>query len=681
MSIFDFFISVKITDGFVYVTGINNRRLMLYIKKLQGDGRFNSNVLEPIYRGFKFREFFIPDFYYIIKKLHDSKIGISYKSTLQTLLERLKENTWLKELDTEDNKNFNFDLLKDLTLTPKDYQLNFFKYYNTIIHKLRLKGTLLDLYAGGGKSYTSLALSYLLESDKVIIICPLNSVSKVWKENIESVFKQPPSYYLSINKNSYNNEKIMVYHFEALSKAIEDYKKFPTNNKVTIILDESHNFNDVKSNRSISFLELCKITNSENIIFQSGTPVKALGSELVVLFKAIDPLFTDDVQSKFTKLFGNKSSSSNLDLLNSRLGLISFKVQRNESDLKEPITIQLPIKFKNSHKYTLENVSRVMKDFIIERKYYYAKKHDQYLKFYEECLEIYRKTLKDENSLKELNDYIDKIHILVNNNDSLSLYKDIIISCNKFENNKIIPNLPEYYKDDFKEAKTVIKYVSLKIQGEALGQILTKMRIECFVDISKNIDYETIIEESQKKVIIFTSYIEVCSITQDIILELGYNPVLVWGKHAKNLIKSVNSFNNDVEENPLITTFDSLSTAVPLISANTIILINSPFRSYIKEQAIARINRLGQDTQTFIYEAYLDTGDQPNLSTRSIDILEWSKKQVQAITDVNDIVEWTGVENDTKLNDDGLLNISNEMYDINIKLSNISYKKSLIGKW
>ena len=181
MSVFDFFISVKITDGFVYVTGINNKRLMLYIKKLQGDSRFNTNVLEPIYRGFKFREFFIPDFYYIIKKLHDSKIGVSYKSTLQTLLERLKENTWLKELDTEDNKNFNFDLLKDLTLTPKDYQLNFFKYYNTIIHKLRLKGTLLDLYAGGGKSYTSLALSYLLESDKIIIICPLNSVSKVWK--------------------------------------------------------------------------------------------------------------------------------------------------------------------------------------------------------------------------------------------------------------------------------------------------------------------------------------------------------------------------------------------------------------------------------------------------------------------------------------------------------------------
>ena len=60
MSVFDFFISVKITDGFVYVTGINNKRLMLYIKKLQGDSRFNTNVLEPIYRGFKLYLYSIP---------------------------------------------------------------------------------------------------------------------------------------------------------------------------------------------------------------------------------------------------------------------------------------------------------------------------------------------------------------------------------------------------------------------------------------------------------------------------------------------------------------------------------------------------------------------------------------------------------------------------------------------
>lgn len=680
MSIFDFFISVKITDGFVYVTGINNRRLMLYIKKLQGDGRFNSNVLEPIYRGFKFREFFIPDFYYIIKKLHDSKIGISYKSTLQTLLERLKEDTWLKELDTEDNRDINFDLLKDIKLTPTDYQLNFYKYYNTTVHKLKLKGTLLDAAAGTGKTAMSLTLSHLLEADRIIVICPLNSVSKVWEEHVKTIFNKPIDYYLSTNKNDYNNQKIMIYHFEALNKAIQDYNNKPCNGKVVIILDESHNFNDIKSQRSNLFLELCKVTNSKNILFQSGTAVKALGSELVVLFKAIDPLFTEDVQIKFTRLFGNKSSSSNLDLLNARLGLISFKVVKSETNLKEPITIQIPIKLKNANKYTLENVSKEMNKFIMDRKYYYAKRHDEDLKQYENIINYYRNLLEDEREIKELDDYVSNVNILINSSGSLALYRDIIISCNKFENNKILPLLPNEYKNIFKEVKTLIKYPSLKVQGEALGKVLTRMRIECFIDISKNIDYETIIEESEKKVVIFTSYIEVCDSTYEALKKYKYTPVGVYGKYTKDLNKNVSIFNNDSEANPLVTTFDSLSTAVPLITANTIIYINLPYRSYIKEQSTARIYRLGQDTQTFIYEVYLDTGDQPNLSTRSIDILEWSKKQVQAIMGVNDDIDWDELEG---TNSDNIPNISisNEMYDINIKLSNINYKKSLIDKW
>lgn len=680
MSIFDFFVSVKITDGFVYVTGINNKRLMSYIKKLQGDGRFNTNVLEPIYRGFKFREFFIPDFYYIVKRLHDSKIGLSYKSTLQTILEKLKENTWLKNLDSGDNRDINFNLLKDINLTPTEYQLNFYKYYNTTVHKLKLKGTLLDAAAGTGKSAMALTLGHLLEADRIIVICPLNSVSKVWEEHINRIFNKPISYHLSIDKEKYNNEKIMVYHFEALNKVIEDYKNNPSNGKVVIVLDESHNFNELKSQRSNLFLELCKITNSNDILFQSGTAVKALGSELVVLFKAVDPLFTEDVQSKFTRLFGNKSSSSNLDLLNARLGLISFKVLKSETNLKEPITIQLPIKVKNSDKYTLENVSKEMGKFIIDRKYYYAKRHNEDLKLYNNFIEQYKLSLNDETSIKELNEYINNVNILIHSSGSLSLYRDIIVNCNKFENNKIIPTLSNIDKNIFKEVKTLIKYPSLKVQGEALGKVLTRMRIDCFVDISKNIDYETIIEESEKKVVIFTSYIEVCDSINETLRNNKYIPVSVYGKYTKDLNKNVGMFNNDIEANPLVTTFDSLSTAVPLIVANSIIFVNLPYRSYIKEQATARVYRLGQDTQTFMYEAFLDTGDKPNLSTRNIDILEWSKKQVQAIMGVSDDVDWDELEGISSENTP-ISTVSNELYDINISLINIEYKRSLINKW
>lgn len=681
MGMLDFFISVKIDNGYVAVTGINTKVLSKKIKDIQGDSRFSNGVLEPIFRGYKFKEFFLPDFYYIVKKIHDSNISKSYKSTLSSLLNELKEKTWLKDLESNNRKELNFDRLKELTYTPIDYQLNFFKYYDTTVHKLKLKGTLLAAATGSGKSYVSLALATLLEAERIIVVCQLNSVNQVWEAQINEVFYNPPTYYLSNSNKSFNNEKICVYHFEALQKAINDVNKFPTKGKTVIILDESHNFNEIKSLRSQLFLELCKITNSNDIIFQSGTAVKAMGSELVVLFKAIDPLFTDDVKTIFTRLYGSKTSSNNLDLLNSRLGLISFKVDKKETGLTEPITIQVPIKSKNGDKYTLENVSLEMSKYISERTVYYAKRNSEDVRLFNKCISIIDGKLNNTDKIR-LHEYIENIEIIKYNykNKSLTLVKDNIISANKFENEVIIPNLPPEYKNIFKDIKTLIKYPSLKIQGEALGRILTRMRIDCFIELSNLIDYETIIDESEKKTLIFSSNIEVCENTIKRLKELKYNPLGVYGEYTKNLSKIVEQFKTDPEINPLVTTYDSLSTAVPLIVANTIIMINLPFRSYIKEQAIARIHRLKQDTQTYIYEVSLDTDNKPNLSTRTIDILEWSKKQVQSIMGDDIGLDWNEISENSSL-DNTSITISNESYDIKINSCYVNDKTSLIENW
>lgn len=83
--------------------------------------------------------------------------------------------------------------------------------------------------------------------------------------------------------------------------------------------------------------------------------------------------------------------------------------------------------------------------------------------------------------------------------------------------------------------------------------------------------------------------------------------------------------------NPLLATIQSLSTAVPIICANTVIFLNQPFRSNDKEQAIARVARLGQDEQTYVWDVLLDTKGVPNISTRSDEILQWSMEQVAII--------------------------------------------------
>jgi hypothetical protein len=68
-----------------------------------------------------------------------------------------------------------------------------------------------------------------------------------------------------------------------------------------------------------------------------------------------------------------------------------------------------------------------------------------------------------------------------------------------------------------------------------------------------------------------------------------------------------------------------------MLMANTIFMINSPFRDYEIKQTIARVFRVGQTQPVWIWLAQLDTGNKPNISTRSRDIMEWSREQVQMI--------------------------------------------------
>ena len=53
------------------------------------------------------------------------------------------------------------------------------------------------------------------------------------------------------------------------------------------------------------------------------------------------------------------------------------------------------------------------------------------------------------------------------------------------------------------------------------------------------------------------------------------------------------------------------------------------------DQTIARIHRLGSTTQTRIFNINLVTGTKPNICSRTVDIMQWSKEQVGAILGVS----------------------------------------------
>ncbi|MFO5615195.1 hypothetical protein ACLBQC_32050, partial [Klebsiella pneumoniae] len=46
---------------------------------------------------------------------------------------------------------------------------------------------------------------------------------------------------------------------------------------------------------------------SNNRLLASGTPVKALGSELVSALRVLDDLFTNEVEGRFKKAFGKET--------------------------------------------------------------------------------------------------------------------------------------------------------------------------------------------------------------------------------------------------------------------------------------------------------------------------------------------------------------------------------------
>ena len=174
----------------------------------------------------------------------------------------------------------------------------------------------------------------------------------------------------------------------------------------------------------------------------------------------------------------------------------------------------------------------------------------------------------------------------------------------------------------------------LKIQGETLGRILGGKRIECHVAMVPHVDWVGIVESTQKKTIMFTSFVEALETSEAHVRKLGMTPIAVYGKTSNELASIVKRFDKEPKLNPLLATYASLATAVRLTMADTMLILNSPFRSYILEQAIARIYRIGQDSQTVVYTAVLDTGEAPNISTRSADILAWSQAMVEEITGV-----------------------------------------------
>lgn len=630
------YVTVKEVGDVIVVEGVPAYFITNDISKIWKTSRI-AGLFEKVTRSsFTINKFFALDLSFILQEFSKNrKVGAANARTAKKILDALYAETWLKHTKEDIKKNLDYSKLGLFYKTPLAFQSDFFKNYARITQQYGLNGYLLNGAPGSGKTICTMMLAEMLHSDHVIVVCPINATYRVWVESIKNEFKDAPDYWVAGENKPYAGEKYLVGHYETLARMKEVCKTLQ--GKKTIILDECHNLNEITSQRTNLFIELCKETKADDIVWASGTPIKALGSESIPLLLTIDPLFNTDVAEVYKKIFG-KDAKKAIDILSNRIQLISHVIEKSELNLQPPIIETFKVTSPDGDKYTLDSIKNDMVEFISKQTKHYRSIEGECLEFFNKCIVHCEGLLKlnpnkYQQELKDIVSYRNNVKAIRSTTD-YSQVKFEMKFCSDLEKSLIIPMLLPEWKDKFKDIKSIVKYVGLKIQGECLGRVLGKKRMECVKAVAEQIDYVKYVESTQKKTLIFTSYVEVLEFCAKKLTELELNPLTVYGKTNKDLNQIIQQFGEDETLNPLVATYPSLSTAVPLTMADVMIMINPPFRDYIHQQAISRIHRLGSNTQVYVYIAALDTGTKANLSSRTVDILKWSQDQVAAITGV-----------------------------------------------
>lgn len=484
---------------------------------------------------------------------------------------------------------------------------------------------------------TSLGLGTTLHKRHFVVICPLSVVQNVWVNEINKFYKgtkhiwTPKQNELLIK----NDTEYVITNYEAIEKITPYILKYFDPKNTIFIIDECHNFKDFKSKRTQNLYKLCNEFKCEDILLMSGTPIKALGQEVLPIFKLLDNYFIPEIENDLAKL--TRYTSVMNDLLRNRLGLMMYRKLKEEVlTLPEKHEIELKLKIPNGDYYTLENVKKLVEEFTKERTEFYKKRYKDFEDTYKKCLKEFEKTLKTKEDWIAYKNYLNNVIIIQKKGFGFENIQ-YVIAANKYEKDVIIPNLPTSMRADFRAAKSVVKYVQLKILGEVLGGLLNTLRTEMTTELIGKEVLE-IIEDAAKKTILFSSYTDTIKIAEDVCRKSKMNPLVITGDNTKEASQLLAKFKTDNSLNPLIASIKVMSTGHTITEANTVIFLNVPFRDVDYRQASDRVYRVSQDTDVYIYKLVLDTGTKPNLSTRMQDIIAWSKESFNAIVgdDIDD---------------------------------------------
>lgn len=574
-----------------------------------------------------FPKFFAVEMLYMLQELRDSNSTSTSRSTFNKIIKELQANTWLKDIGKPHPDILDFSRVNLFVKTPLKHQAEFLQQVNKVLPSYDLRGYVMAFDTGTGKTICGLMTLEALKCDHLIIVSPKRAVRRVWEATFTEEYKKPEPVWVAADNKPMPAQlpKNMIFHYEVLEQALGVLKSLSGGSKrVGLILDESHAFNELTSQRTANVLKLVTMIKPIITLWSSATPIKALGSEMIPMLMSFDPFMNADVAERFKKIFG-KNATKGADIIKHRMAMISYVVHVQKS---KPIEHQVPVKLPNADRFLIDTLRDDMAKFIKERTAFYKANFKKFEAIYNEGITLFKQTswAKDKD-FATYQDYFNTIR----RGYIPELMVDKAKFCNDYETKVIAPTLPQKLRAEWKNSRSVLKYADLKIRGECLGTVVGRRRVEAVLAMIPYSGMEEIIKNADKKTVIFTSYVDAVDQAFEYVKGKNLNPLLVYGANSSQLNSIIKKFFDDPNTNPLVTTFQSLSTAVPLTVANVIITLNVPFRDHDYRQAIGRIDRIDQDTQTEVFNLVLDTGNQPNISSRTFDILSWSKEMVESI--------------------------------------------------
>lgn len=552
--------------------------------------------------------------------------------------EKIAMNIWNKTWISNFQKRINdpgisLSNLSEFNFKPKDYQLEYIKQYPLLKYRYDLIGNVLSFEQGLGKTFTSIALAECLNKSQIIIVCP-NSLKENWAYEIKSYYKEYSKdedawlrdvYVSGLRKYESKYPKFIITNQESIDIVFRRLRK---NDNTMIIVDESHNFRNMQSNRTISLLKLREFVNCKDNLFMSGTPIKATPDEIIPVLRMIDPYFTEEMAALYKSAFSN-SSNEVYRIVKDRFGRIIYRKRKADVlQLPEKHILDEKWKIKDPSKYLLSTIrSQIRTEFDI----IYAEKL-KLLNRYQEQFEYYVRKYSSA-SRSSTDEYLNFIY-------NQSKDRDYHEHEHKEEQYKtflkifVYPNILD--KAILKELEHISSqyiYARESAMGIAIGKILPPAKSNCYIDIidcnlDKIID---MIKTNTKKTIIFTPFLRVANYTYEILSKNNIGCALVTGA-TQGRMDILQEFKENDNMDVLVATIQTLSTGVTLTEANKMIFFGTPYRSADFEQACDRIHRIGQTSEVYIYKILLESGHK-NITDRIDEIMTWSSDISGSIID------------------------------------------------